>query len=132
MMMVVVVVCLFDRCSAPVQAKMAKYLIDVFEDKLLSSPLATHPCEINRPLPSPNDLKYKVLIKNKKIELPDAQQSGVNQPKERLRVQRKSAPNIEFNSSNVDKNDEQARAIDPIGSETRPRVDQVSTTVVPR
>jgi phosphatidylinositol phospholipase C beta len=47
---------------------MAQYLVDVFGDSLLIEPLKTHPCEENYPLPSPNDLKYKVLIKNKKID----------------------------------------------------------------
>jgi phosphatidylinositol phospholipase C beta len=52
--------------SARVQAKMATYLVDVFRDKLITEPLKTHPIEQNCPLPSPNDLKYKILIKNKK------------------------------------------------------------------
>ena len=46
---------------------MAKYLVDVFGDSLVTQPLKTHPIEDNYPLPSPNDLKYKILIKNKKL-----------------------------------------------------------------
>lgn len=46
---------------------MAQYLIDVLGDYLLTQPLKTHPTEESRPLPSPNDLKYKILIKNKKL-----------------------------------------------------------------
>ena len=46
---------------------MAQYLIDTFGDSLITQPLKTHPCEDNCPLPSPNDLKYKILIKNKKL-----------------------------------------------------------------
>jgi phosphatidylinositol phospholipase C beta len=45
---------------------MAQYLVDVFRDHLITQPLKSHPIEDNCPLPSPNDLKYKVLIKNKK------------------------------------------------------------------
>jgi phosphatidylinositol phospholipase C beta len=45
---------------------MAQYLVDVFGDKLITQPLKTHPIGENCPLPSPNDLKYKILIKNKK------------------------------------------------------------------
>jgi len=45
---------------------MAKYLVDIFRDYLITQPLKTHPIEDNCPLPSPNDLKYKILIKNKK------------------------------------------------------------------
>jgi phosphatidylinositol phospholipase C beta len=45
---------------------MAEYLVDIFGDSLITQPLKTHPIEDNCPLPSPNDLKYKILIKNKK------------------------------------------------------------------
>ena len=45
---------------------MAEYLVDVFGDNLITQPLKTHPIGDNCPLPSPNDLKYKILIKNKK------------------------------------------------------------------
>ncbi|CAF0980766.1 unnamed protein product [Adineta steineri] len=56
-----------NHCSARVQAKMAQYLVDVFGDRLITQPLKTHPVEENCPLPSPSDLKYKILIKNKKL-----------------------------------------------------------------
>lgn len=45
---------------------MAKYLVDILGDSLLTQPLKTHPIEDNCALPSPVDLKYKILIKNKK------------------------------------------------------------------
>jgi phosphatidylinositol phospholipase C beta len=47
---------------------MAQYFVDVFRESLIIEPLKTHPCEVNYPLPSPNDLKYKILIKNKKLQ----------------------------------------------------------------
>ncbi|CAF1212762.1 unnamed protein product [Adineta ricciae] len=56
-----------NHCSARVQAKMAQLLVDVFGDTLVTQPLKTHPIEDNCALPSPNDLKYKILIKNKKL-----------------------------------------------------------------
>ncbi|CAF1016252.1 unnamed protein product [Rotaria sp. Silwood1] len=56
-----------NHCSARAQAKMAQYLVDIFGDSLITQPLKTHPIEDNCPLPSPNDLKYKILIKNKKL-----------------------------------------------------------------
>ncbi|CAF3790284.1 unnamed protein product [Rotaria socialis] len=56
-----------NHCSAKTQAKMAQYFVDVFGKNLITEPLKTHPCDGNYPLPSPNDLKYKILIKNKKI-----------------------------------------------------------------
>jgi phosphatidylinositol phospholipase C beta len=60
--------CYFWISSPRVQAKMAEYFVDVFHETLLTEPLDTHPCEENHPLPSPNDLKYKILIKNKKLQ----------------------------------------------------------------
>lgn len=45
---------------------MAQYLVNILGDSLLTQPLKTHPTEDNCPLPSPVDLKYKILIKNKK------------------------------------------------------------------
>jgi len=57
-----------DFSSPKVQADMALRFVDVFREKLLTEPLDTHPCEENHPLPSPNDLKYKILIKNKKLQ----------------------------------------------------------------
>lgn len=54
--------------SAGAQAKMAEYLIDVFDTNLLVEPLKSHPCDELHSLPSPNDLKYKILIKNKKLD----------------------------------------------------------------
>lgn len=47
---------------------MARCFVDVFGDNLLTEPLDTHPCKENHPLPSPNDLKYKILLKNKKLK----------------------------------------------------------------
>ncbi|CAF4067762.1 unnamed protein product, partial [Rotaria sp. Silwood1] len=56
-----------NHCGPRTQAKMAQYLVDVFGDTLIRQPLKTHPIIENSPLPSPNDLKYKILIKNKKL-----------------------------------------------------------------
>ena len=62
--------------SPRVQAKMAQYLVDIFGDSLITQPLKTHPIEEHCPLPSPNDLKYKILIKNKKLHQNTNQQSS--------------------------------------------------------
>ncbi|CAF0805053.1 unnamed protein product [Rotaria sordida] len=56
-----------NHCGPKAQAKMAQYFVDVFGEYLITEPLKTHPCEEHYPLPSPNDLKYKILIKNKKL-----------------------------------------------------------------
>ncbi|KAM4828974.1 1-phosphatidylinositol 4,5-bisphosphate phosphodiesterase beta-2 [Thomomys bottae] len=48
------------------QAKMAEYCRTLFGDTLLTEPLEKFPLKPGVPLPSPEDLKGKILIKNKK------------------------------------------------------------------
>ncbi|XP_077170731.1 1-phosphatidylinositol 4,5-bisphosphate phosphodiesterase beta-1 isoform X3 [Paroedura picta] len=48
------------------QAKMAEYCRLIFGDTLLIEPLEKYPLERGVPLPSPADLMYKILVKNKK------------------------------------------------------------------
>uniref|UniRef100_A0A3Q1K126 Phosphoinositide phospholipase C n=1 Tax=Anabas testudineus TaxID=64144 RepID=A0A3Q1K126_ANATE len=60
-----VILSLENHCSQEQQEVMAQNLISILGDKLLRAPLI-HPTTGN--LPSPNDLMYKVLIKNKKLK----------------------------------------------------------------
>nr|XP_010963629.1 1-phosphatidylinositol 4,5-bisphosphate phosphodiesterase beta-2 [Camelus bactrianus] len=48
------------------QAKMAEYCRTIFGDMLLTEPLEKFPLNPGVPLPSPEDLRGKILIKNKK------------------------------------------------------------------
>ncbi|XP_041927738.1 1-phosphatidylinositol 4,5-bisphosphate phosphodiesterase beta-1 isoform X1 [Alosa sapidissima] len=48
------------------QAKMAEYCKSIFGDALLTEPLEKYPLEHGVPLPSPQELMGKILIKNKK------------------------------------------------------------------
>ncbi|KAM8946595.1 1-phosphatidylinositol 4,5-bisphosphate phosphodiesterase beta-1 isoform 2-T2 [Pelodytes ibericus] len=48
------------------QAKMAEYCKQIFGDGLLTDALEKYPLESGVPLPSPMELKYKILVKNKK------------------------------------------------------------------
>ncbi|RUS70787.1 hypothetical protein EGW08_021455, partial [Elysia chlorotica] len=57
-----------NHCSKLQQYKMAKYCEDIFGDYLLKKPLEGYPLEPGQPLPSPNLLKYKILIKNKRLK----------------------------------------------------------------
>uniref|UniRef100_A0A7E4W1T5 Phosphoinositide phospholipase C n=1 Tax=Panagrellus redivivus TaxID=6233 RepID=A0A7E4W1T5_PANRE len=57
-----------NHCSKSNQLKMAKYCCEVFGDMLLSKPLDDFPLEPGVPLPSPNRLKRKILIKNKRLK----------------------------------------------------------------
>ncbi|XP_029008712.1 1-phosphatidylinositol 4,5-bisphosphate phosphodiesterase zeta-1-like isoform X2 [Betta splendens] len=60
-----VILSLENHCSEEQQEVMAQHLISILGNKLLSAPL---PQAAAGGLPSPNDLKYKVLIKNKKLK----------------------------------------------------------------
>uniref|UniRef100_H2ZUJ3 Phosphoinositide phospholipase C n=1 Tax=Latimeria chalumnae TaxID=7897 RepID=H2ZUJ3_LATCH len=57
-----------NHCSKPQQLTMAKYCEEIFGDLLLKQSLENYPLEPSRPLPSPNDLKRKILIKNKRLK----------------------------------------------------------------
>ncbi|KAM6960654.1 1-phosphatidylinositol 4,5-bisphosphate phosphodiesterase zeta-1-like [Aplochiton taeniatus] len=59
-----VILSLENHCSKDQQVVMAQYLTSILGDKLLSASLE----HINPgDLPSPNDLRYKILVKNKKL-----------------------------------------------------------------
>ncbi|KAG9484337.1 hypothetical protein GDO78_009972 [Eleutherodactylus coqui] len=57
-----------NHCSKYQQYKMSKYCEEIFGDLLLKQPLESHPLDPGKSLPSPNDLKRKILIKNKRLK----------------------------------------------------------------
>ncbi|KAK5967483.1 hypothetical protein GCK32_008659, partial [Trichostrongylus colubriformis] len=57
-----------NHCSKSNQLKMAKYCMDIFGDMLLAKPLDDFPLEAGVALPSPNRLRRKILIKNKRLK----------------------------------------------------------------
>uniref|UniRef100_A0A671T6E5 Phosphoinositide phospholipase C n=1 Tax=Sinocyclocheilus anshuiensis TaxID=1608454 RepID=A0A671T6E5_9TELE len=63
-----------NHCSKTQQYKMAKYCEEIFGELLLKQPLEGFPIEAGQPLPSPSDLKRKILIKNKRLK-PEVEQS---------------------------------------------------------
>ncbi|CAG0914190.1 unnamed protein product [Notodromas monacha] len=56
-----------NHCCLNQQYKLAKYCEEYFGDHLLKQPLPSNPLEKGVPLPSPNQLKRKILIKNKRL-----------------------------------------------------------------
>ncbi|XP_011853985.1 PREDICTED: 1-phosphatidylinositol 4,5-bisphosphate phosphodiesterase beta-1 [Mandrillus leucophaeus] len=58
------------------QAKMAEYCRLIFGDALLMEPLEKYPLESGVPLPSPTELMYKILVKNKKKSHKSSEGSG--------------------------------------------------------
>ncbi|PBC34098.1 1-phosphatidylinositol-4,5-bisphosphate phosphodiesterase [Apis cerana cerana] len=57
-----------NHCSKKQQYKLAKYCDEILGDLLLKEPLKDYPLEPGVPLPSPNLLKRKILIKNKRLK----------------------------------------------------------------
>ncbi|XP_050994378.1 1-phosphatidylinositol 4,5-bisphosphate phosphodiesterase beta-4 isoform X4 [Labeo rohita] len=94
-----------NHCSKPQQYKMAKYCEEIFGDLLLKQPLEGFPVrdilfprtqiqtrpalvsveniESGQPLPSPNDLKRKILIKNKRLK-PEVEQKQLESFKKHM------------------------------------------------
>ncbi|CAF0953457.1 unnamed protein product [Adineta ricciae] len=58
-----------NHCSKAQQYKLAKYCEEILGDYLLTKPLDSHPLEPGVPLPSPNAMKRKILLKNKRLKL---------------------------------------------------------------
>ncbi|KAK2884329.1 hypothetical protein Q8A67_017966 [Cirrhinus molitorella] len=72
-----------NHCSKPQQYKMAKYCEEIFGDLLLKQPLEGFPIEAGQALPSPNDLKRKILIKNKRLK-PEVEQKQLESFKKHM------------------------------------------------
>ena len=62
-----VILSIENHCSLPQQVKMAQIFIQIFNDKLITK-FQFDTDFIDEPrLPTPNQLKYRILIKNKKL-----------------------------------------------------------------
>ncbi|XP_057207994.1 1-phosphatidylinositol 4,5-bisphosphate phosphodiesterase beta-4 isoform X1 [Triplophysa rosa] len=72
-----------NHCSKTQQYKMAKYCEEIFGDLLLKQPLEGFPLDAGQPLPSPNDLKHKILIKNKRLK-PEVEQKQLESFKKHM------------------------------------------------
>ncbi|TKR88474.1 hypothetical protein L596_012710 [Steinernema carpocapsae] len=57
-----------NHCSKSNQLKMAKYCMEIFGEMLQTKPFDDYPLEPGVPLPSPNRLKRRILIKNKRLK----------------------------------------------------------------
>ncbi|XP_049446253.1 1-phosphatidylinositol 4,5-bisphosphate phosphodiesterase beta-4-like isoform X1 [Epinephelus fuscoguttatus] len=88
-----------NHCSKPQQYKMAKYCEEIFGDFLLKQPLENFPIESARPLPSPNDLKRKILIKNKRLK-PEVEQKQLEAFKKHMEAGETNTPAIIMGEEN--------------------------------
>ncbi|XP_041108557.1 1-phosphatidylinositol 4,5-bisphosphate phosphodiesterase beta-4-like isoform X4 [Polyodon spathula] len=97
-----------NHCSKPQQFKMAKYCEEIFGDLLLRQPLEGYLLEAGQPLPSPNDLKRKILIKNKRLK-PEVEKKQLEAFKRLMEAGETTAP------ANIleDENEEEIENADP-------------------
>lgn len=114
-----VILSIENRCSLPQQVKMAQIFISVLGDKLVKSYLFESDLGEDYPLlPSPNQLKYKILIKNKKIQ---RQQPAAGQqstpPSSGAGVSGSAAPQLQQQQS------QSSQQVNEIG----PRADEMGT-----
>uniref|UniRef100_A0A1A8MD81 Phosphoinositide phospholipase C n=1 Tax=Nothobranchius pienaari TaxID=704102 RepID=A0A1A8MD81_9TELE len=82
-----------NHCSKLQQYKMAKYCEEIFGDLLLRQPLESYSLEPGRPLPSPNELKKKILIKNKRLK-PEVEQRQLESLKKHMEAGETNTPAI--------------------------------------
>uniref|UniRef100_A0A8C6ZLL9 1-phosphatidylinositol 4,5-bisphosphate phosphodiesterase n=1 Tax=Nothoprocta perdicaria TaxID=30464 RepID=A0A8C6ZLL9_NOTPE len=80
-----------NHCSKYQQYKMSKYCEDLFGDLLLKQPLETHPLDTGKALPSPNDLRRKILIKNKRLK-PEVEKKQLDALKKMMEAGETAAP----------------------------------------
>lgn len=88
-----------NHCSKPQQYKMAKYCEEIFGDFLLKLPLENYPIETGRSLPSPNELKRKILIKNKRLK-PEVEQKQLEAFKKHMEAGETNTPAIIMGEEN--------------------------------
>ncbi|XP_029449368.1 1-phosphatidylinositol 4,5-bisphosphate phosphodiesterase beta-4 [Rhinatrema bivittatum] len=108
-----------NHCSKYQQYKMSKYCEEIFGDLLLKQPLETHPLEVNSPLPSPNELKRKILIKNKRLKS-EVEKKQLDALKSMMEAGETAAPVIEDDTEEETENadqDEEAHPEFKFGSE---------------
>uniref|UniRef100_M4A226 1-phosphatidylinositol 4,5-bisphosphate phosphodiesterase n=1 Tax=Xiphophorus maculatus TaxID=8083 RepID=M4A226_XIPMA len=90
-----------NHCSKIQQYKMAKYCEELFGDLLLRQPLENYPMDPGHPLPSPNDLKRKILIKNKRLK-PEVEQRQLEALKKHMEAGETNTPAIIMGEENED------------------------------
>ncbi|XP_048841251.1 1-phosphatidylinositol 4,5-bisphosphate phosphodiesterase beta-4-like isoform X1 [Brienomyrus brachyistius] len=93
-----------NHCSKPQQYKMARYCEEIFGDLLLKQPLEGFPIEAGRPLPSPIDLKRKILIKNKRLK-PEVEQKQMEAFRKQMEAGEISTPASILEDENEEEGD---------------------------
>ncbi|KAK7141888.1 hypothetical protein R3I94_011547 [Phoxinus phoxinus] len=91
-----------NHCTKHQQYKLARYCEDIFGDFLLKQPLDDFPMEAGCPLPSPNELRGKILIKNRRLK-PDVEKKQLEHFRKHMEA---GEPSISTNMSE-DENEEE-------------------------
>ncbi|EHH27205.1 hypothetical protein EGK_17356 [Macaca mulatta] len=89
------------------QAKMAEYCRTIFGDMLLTEPLEKFPLKPGVPLPSPEDLRGKILIKNKKNQFSSPTSSSKDPGGEAEGSSPRSAPAVWAGEEGTELEDEE-------------------------
>uniref|UniRef100_A0A8C6LFZ8 1-phosphatidylinositol 4,5-bisphosphate phosphodiesterase n=1 Tax=Nothobranchius furzeri TaxID=105023 RepID=A0A8C6LFZ8_NOTFU len=101
-----------NHCSKLQQYKMAKYCEEIFGDLLLRQPLESYSLEPGRPLPSPSELKKKILIKNKRLK-PEVEQRQLESLKKHMEAGETNTPAIIMGEEDDTENGETYNSADP-------------------
>nr|XP_054604406.1 1-phosphatidylinositol 4,5-bisphosphate phosphodiesterase beta-4 isoform X2 [Nothobranchius furzeri] len=102
-----------NHCSKLQQYKMAKYCEEIFGDLLLRQPLESYSLEPGRPLPSPSELKKKILIKNKRLK-PEVEQRQLESLKKHMEAGETNTPAIIMGEEDDTENEKEAEEKDLI------------------
>lgn len=92
-----VILSIENRCSLSQQVKMAQIFISVLGDKLVKTYLFDTDLIDDPLLPSPNQLKYKILIKNKKLYKPPVVQNPIQQQQQQQQNQQQLLSQVSIN-----------------------------------
>ncbi|KAI9528151.1 1-phosphatidylinositol 4,5-bisphosphate phosphodiesterase beta-4 [Dissostichus eleginoides] len=114
-----------NHCSKPQQYKMAKYCDDTFGEFLLKQPLENYPIESGRPLPSPGELKRKILIKNKRLK-PEVEQKQLEAFKKHMEAGETNTPAIIMGEENEEETENGEKEVE-LNSEAPSRLSEATT-----
>ncbi|KAJ8341767.1 hypothetical protein SKAU_G00340580 [Synaphobranchus kaupii] len=103
-----------NHCTKPQQYKMARYCEEIFGDLLLKQPLEAFPLDVGQPLPSPGELKRKILIKNKRLK-PEAEEKQLEDFKKHMEGGGMNSPSTILEDENDEESENAAGS--PVGVE---------------
>ncbi|XP_053374625.1 1-phosphatidylinositol 4,5-bisphosphate phosphodiesterase beta-1-like isoform X2 [Mercenaria mercenaria] len=109
-----------NHCSVKQQAKMAAHCRNIFGDMLLVDPLEGFSLEPNIPLPSPEHLKFKIIVKNRKKHFHKSKQK-VTSPKT-------SNPRKQVKQNSLDASGEDGVVTISVGGEEKLPVTKTEST----